>query len=70
MVTFVLLEGLTLGKAEWKFTALEHGVLLLTLIGPMMMHKLSVAQWDTLKLVRYKHTKHTHITSSRRQGRI
>ena len=34
------------GKVEWKYTSLEHGALLLTLIGPVMMHKLSVASWD------------------------
>ena len=33
------------GKVEWKYTSLEHGALLLTLIGPVMMHKLSVASW-------------------------
>ena len=52
MVIFVLLEGLTHGKVEWHYISLEHGVLLLTLIGPMMMHKLSVTKWDTLNLVR------------------
>ena len=34
------------GKVEWKSTSLEHGALLLTLIGLVMMHKLSVASWD------------------------
>ena len=33
------------GKVEWKSTSLEHGALLLTLIGPVMMHKLSVTSW-------------------------
>ena len=39
------------GKVEWKYTSLEHGALLLTLIGPVMMHKLSVASWDILNQV-------------------
>ena len=34
------------GKVEWKYTFPEHGALSLTLIGPVMMHKLSVTSWS------------------------
>ena len=43
------------GKVEWKSTSLEHGALLLTLIGPVMMHKLSVASWGISNQVLKSH---------------
>ena len=41
------------GRDEWKYSLLDHGALSLTLTGPVKMHRLSVAQWDTSDLVRF-----------------
>ena len=44
------------GRDESKYSSTDHGALSLTLTGPVKIHRLSVAPWDTSDLVRFTAT--------------